>query len=93
MPRPLKKSILGDSTIVLCVVRIFVKQMLYVHKRVNSEQVSSLNFIQQKLGTYLENEALQKVKVFKKMSICSIKCASKMIFFNEKKKIILDMKN
>ena len=66
MPRPLKKSILGDSTIVLCVVRIFVKQMLYVNKRVNSEQVSSLNFIQQKLGTYLENEVLQKVKVFKK---------------------------
>ena len=61
-----KESILGDSTIVLWVVRIFVKQMLYVNKRVNSEQVSSLNFIQQKLGTYLENEVLQKVKVFKK---------------------------
>ena len=49
---------------------------------------------QQKLGSFLENKVLQKWKFLKNVN--NEKRASKMIFFNEKKRkirIILDMEN
>ena len=49
------------------------------------QTTSILLLSQQKLGTFSENKVLQKLKFSKNVN--NVRCASKMIFFNEKRKL------